>query len=127
MIPLQPRLDCLPSSEQMLWPQLAEVSNDFVLYGGTALSLQVGGQISVDFDFFTPAPLDAEELPRRYSFLRGAPLLQRAAATATYSVPIGSDSVKVSFFGSRDFGRVGEPIPFADNGIFAAALLDLAA
>jgi hypothetical protein len=97
------------------------------LYGGTALTLQVGGRLSVDFDFFSPLPFDPEELAAKYAFLKGAPLLQRAKATATYSIAIGSDDVKVSFFGSLDFGRVGTPVRFADNGLYAAGLLDLAA
>lgn len=127
MTTLQPRLDCLPPPQQTLWPLLSAIGTDFVLYGGTALTLQVGDRISVDFDFFSPAPFDPEELVAKYSFLRGAPLLQRARATATYSVMVGSEDVKVSFFGTLDFGRVSTPVRFSDNGIYAAGLLDLAA
>ena len=127
MTAISPRLECLPPSQQLLWPKLAEIGRDFVLYGGTALALQVGGRLSVDFDFFSPGPFNAEELPEKYQFLKGAPLLQRAKATATYSVMIGSRSVKISFFGTLDFGRVSEPVRFADNGIYGAGLLDLAA
>jgi hypothetical protein len=124
---LPPRLDCLPAAQQVLWPQLGEVGDEFVLYGGTALALQLGGRLSVDFDFFSPQPFEPEKLAAKYSFLKGAPLLQRAAATATFSVPVGSDDVKISFFGTLEFGRVGTPVRFADNRICAAALLDLAA
>ena len=124
---VQPRLDCLPPAQRALWPQLSAIGADFVLYGGTALALQVGGRISVDFDFFTSDPFDPEKLTARYPFLRGAPLLQRADATATYSVPIGGDDVKISFFGTLDFGRVSTPVCFADNGVYAAGLSDLAA
>jgi hypothetical protein len=59
--------------------------------------------------------------------LRNAELIQRESATASYSVRVGADDVKVSFFGTFEFGRVSEPVRFADNGIFAAGLLDLAA
>jgi Nucleotidyl transferase AbiEii toxin, Type IV TA system len=106
---------------------LSELSSDFVLYGGTALSLQVGGRISVDFDFFTNHPIDQEKLTRHFSFLRESRLLQRAENTATFLTGAGNDGVLVSFFGGFNVGRVGEPIRFADNGLYAAALIDLAA
>jgi nucleotidyltransferase AbiEii toxin of type IV toxin-antitoxin system len=124
---IRPRLDCLPPSQQALWPKLSAVRADFVLYGGTALTLQVGDRISVDFDFFSPQEFDPDELSARYPFLKGASLLQRAKATATYSVAVASESVKISFFGGLDFGRVSDPVLFGDNGIYSAGLLDLAA
>jgi hypothetical protein len=83
--------------------------------------------MSVDFDFFGPGPVDPDQLSRLFPFLKNAELVQREEATATYSVRIGVDDVKISFFGTLDFGRVSEPVQFADNGIFAAGLLDLAA
>jgi len=46
--------------------------NDFVLVGGTALSLQIGHRISVDIDFFTQREFDNQEmvehLERNYGF-----------------------------------------------------------
>jgi Nucleotidyl transferase AbiEii toxin, Type IV TA system len=124
---IEPRLDCLPPAQRALWSQLSVIGSDFVLYGGTALALQVGGRISVDFDFFSPGPCSPGELLSKYPFLRNAELIQRELATASYSVRVGADDVKVSFFGTLEFGRVSEPVRFADNGIFAAGLLDLAA
>lgn len=124
---IKPRLDCLPPSQQALWPLLSVVGRDFVLYGGTALTLQVGERISVDFDFFSPLPFDPEVLSDRYAFLKGAPLLQRAKVTATYAVKAGAEDVKVSFSGTLDFGRVSTPVRFFDSGVYAAGLLDLAA
>jgi hypothetical protein len=48
------------------------VLNDFVLVGGTALSLQVGHRISVDIDFFTRKEFDnnqlLEHLEQNYGF-----------------------------------------------------------
>jgi hypothetical protein len=122
-----PRLETLPPAQRDLWPRLAAVGSDFVLYGGTALSLQVGGRTSVDFDFFTAEPLDHDRLAIQFPFLHGALLRHRPVDTATFFVGSGRDAVAVSFFGSLVFGRVSEPIRFADNGIFAASLLDLAA
>jgi hypothetical protein len=123
---LLPRLDTLPPSQRNLWPALGPLARDFVLYGGTALSLQVGGRQSVDFDFFTPAAVDPDAIVKRYPVLRDASLIQRAQDTASFSLN-GPEPVKISFFGRLDFGRVDEPRVFSDNGIVAAGLLDLAA
>ena len=35
----EPRLDILPDSQRLLWPELDAAPSDFVLYGGTALAL----------------------------------------------------------------------------------------
>ncbi|HXQ80796.1 MAG TPA: nucleotidyl transferase AbiEii/AbiGii toxin family protein [Opitutaceae bacterium] len=121
------RLDSLPPAQRKLWPQFSAIGSRFVLYGGTALALQVGGRTSVDFDFFTAEPLNHARLAKDFPFLRGASLQQQAVDTAAFVVGIGGDVVAVSFFGSLDFGRVSDPIRFADNGVHAAGLLDLAA
>jgi hypothetical protein len=121
-----PRLETLPTSQRNLWPQLSAIGEEFVLYGGTALSLQLGGRQSIDFDFFAPSSINPEVLSNRYPFLKGAPLVQRGPSTATYSVKC-PESVKVSFFGDLKFGRVDETCRFTDNGVVAAGLLDLAA
>lgn len=52
MLP-QCKTDILPKSQQALWPQLKEVPNEYVLYGGTAIALRYGHRNSVDFDFFS--------------------------------------------------------------------------
>ena len=122
-----PRLDVLPPAQRRLWPQLSAIGPKFVLYGGTALSLQVGGRTSVYFDFFTTEPLDHARLPKDYPLFRGASLQQQAVDTVTFVVGSSRNAVAISFFGSLGFGRVGDPIRFADNGLYAAGLLDLAA
>jgi hypothetical protein len=39
-----PRLDILPHAQRRLWSQMAKVSDEyFVLYGGTAIALYLGG------------------------------------------------------------------------------------
>lgn len=122
-----PRLETLPEAQRKLWPQLSAVGSKFVLYGGTALSLQVGGRVSIDFDFFSAHPLEADHLVRGMPFLKGAILQQRAENTASFLIGSGEESVAISFFGGLSFGRVSDPIRFSDNGVFAAGLLDLAA
>jgi nucleotidyltransferase AbiEii toxin of type IV toxin-antitoxin system len=122
-----PRLETLPPAQRILWPQLSAVGSDYILYGGTALSLQVGGRVSVDFDFFSSHPLEPSRLANELPFLKGAILEQQALNTATFLIGRGKDSVAISFFGGLSFGRVSDPIRFSDNGVYAAGLLDLAA
>lgn len=45
-------LEALTSDTRKIWPKLNYFS-DFCLAGGTALALQIGHRISVDFDFFS--------------------------------------------------------------------------
>lgn len=53
--------EALTKEGKEIWPFLKKVPSDLYLAGGTALALQVGHRISVDFDFFTkdylPKPL----------------------------------------------------------------------
>lgn len=50
---LSPHKEILPTSQQEVWPELSDIKKlGFVLYGGTAIALQLGHRISVDFDFF---------------------------------------------------------------------------
>lgn len=121
-----PRLETLPPSQKNLWPKLGSVGDHFVLYGGTALSLQLGGRQSFDFDFFTPQAVDADTLSKSLPFLAGASLVQRANSTATFSISC-PEPVKISFFGGLDFGRVDDPQCFSGNNVIVAGLLDLAA
>jgi hypothetical protein len=123
---MKPRLDILPSHQRRLWPELTQIPEHFVLYGGTAIALRLGGRQSIDFDFFTEKPVSADALVRDLPFLRDARLLQAGPDTATFSVRREGE-IKVSFFGSLTFGRIGLPERCEDNGLWVASLLDLAA
>ena len=98
----------------------------FVLYGGTALALRLGHRHSVDFDFFSSAPLDHRALSNALPFLRGAEVLQEESAALTVSVD-RDGPVKLSFFGTIGFGRVGVPETTADGILQVSSLLDVAA
>jgi hypothetical protein len=121
-----PRLDILPPQQRQLWPDLAQLPSHFVLYGGTAIALRLGGRQSLDFDFFTSEPISADDLTRRLAFLSGAELLQVEPNTATFALDRDGE-VKVSFFGGLTIGRVGVPDRCDDNGVHIASPLDLAA
>ncbi len=123
---MRPRLNILPAEQRRLWPELSQVPEHFVLYGGTAIALRLGGRQSVDFDFFTSQPVSADVLCRSLAFLAGAKLIQSELNTASFAVERGGD-VKVSFFGGLTMGRVGRPDRCEDNRVRIASLLDLAA
>jgi len=123
---MRPRLDILPPEQRRLWPELSQVAEQFVLYGGTAIALRLGGRQSVDFDFFAQQPVSADVLARSLPFLQGAQLIQSEPNTATFTVHREGE-IKVSFFGGLTIGRVGKPDRCEDNQVYIASLLDLAA
>lgn len=94
--------------------------NDFVLVGGTALSLQIGHRISVDLDLFSEKVFEAEVL-REY--LEGIYHLQTDyMAFATVKGEI--DGVKIDCI-SHSYPWIKPHI--IDNGISLASLEDICA
>ena len=94
-----------------------------MLYGGTAVSLQLGHRRSVDFDFFTRHPLDLPRVREVFGFSRADEVLQQSPD----SLVVLTRGVKLSFFCGLDFGRVGEPLLTNDGVIQVASLDDLMA
>lgn len=123
---LVPRLDVLPAAQRALWPELAAVPGQFVLYGGTGLALRLGHRESIDFDFFSHDPLDHRILESKLPFLRAAETLQESPDTRTVIIQSAGAPVKLSFFGGLMFGRVGEPEVTTDGVLRVASTLDLA-
>jgi hypothetical protein len=123
-----PRLEILPQPQQEVWPGLADVAKlGFVLYGGTAIALQLGHRVSVDFDFFTDRLLDKSQIRETCSFMSTSMLLQDSVNTLTVEVKVKSGSVKISFFGGIDFGRINNPLETDDGVLVVASLEDLLA
>ena len=121
-----PHLEILPIEQKALLPQLNPlVSFGYVLYGGTAVALQLGHRASVDFDFFTERQLDIKSLYSTLPLLKFATVLQQQAdgLTVLHENSNGLGAVKLSFFGGIDFGRVGEP-QFTEGGVLLVASLE---
>jgi len=127
----KPRMDILPPAQQQLWPELRPAAQlGFALYGGTAIALRLGHRASVDFDFFSEKPLDRIALYAALPFLAKCLVLQDQPNTLTVNVPFAGaehEHVKVSFFGTIGFGRVGEPEVTEDGVLQVASLDDLMA
>jgi len=123
----KPRMDILPPAQQRLWPELQPAAKmGFALYGGTAIALRLGHRASVDFDFFSEQPLDRDAVHAAFPFIALSTVLQDQPNTLTVNVPCGDserEHVKVSFFETIAFGRVGEP-QITEDGILHVASLD---
>jgi hypothetical protein len=120
-----PRLEILPPPQRLLWDELAQVSPDFVLYGGTALALRLGHRQSVDFDFFGRCELDPLTFHESVGFLKDAQVIQRDRNTLSAIIERGGP-VQVSFFGVPTLAQLREPDIVPSNRLRVASLLDLA-
>lgn len=124
----EPRLETLPAAQRELWTALApSVPAHLVLYGGTAIALQLGHRQSIDFDFFSSTPLDKGGLRSAMPILVDASVLQDEPETLVVSTRGLSGSVKLSFFGRLSLGRVGEPRLTTDGVLLVASPTDLLA
>jgi hypothetical protein len=121
----QPRLDILPAAQRALWSELDSTPDHFTLYGGTALALRLGHRQSVDFDFFSDALFDPEEMARTLPYLRDAEQVQLATHTLTCRVERGGP-VLVSFFGNLGLGRAAPRERAEGSMVHVASLLDIA-
>ncbi len=120
--------DILPPEQRSVLPELKPTrSLGFVLYGGTAIALQLGHRESVDFDFFSDHNIDEDLLTRSMPMLASAETTQREPNIWTMNIrPKGAGrAVKLSFFGGFKFGRVGEPRPTKWHELTLASLDDL--
>ncbi len=127
----RPSMEILPPAQQRLWFELKAAPNlGFVLYGGTAIALRLGHRQSVDFDFFSEKPLDRQAIQMSLPFMSRAIVLQDDRTSLSVLVPCSDlehTHIKVSFFGSISFGRVGEPDLTEDGILQVASLEDLIA
>ena len=118
-------LDILPPPQRDMFSVLAPLNElGFVHYGGTAIALQLGHRVSIDFDFFNDSQVTREALVSALPFLGDAITLQQEPDTWTVLSGRGENAVKLSFFTGMGFGRVGEPVQ-TDNRLLLASLDDL--
>lgn len=126
---MRPRLEILPPAQLKLWPLLKSVPLGFVLYGGTAIALQLGHRQSVDFDFFSAASLQKEALLQSLPFLAEAKLVHPEINTLNCNVLVDEGYVKLQFLAglAHRQGRVDDLLVCEDNGVRVASLRDLLA
>jgi hypothetical protein len=128
---LQAHLDVLPPAQRALWPALRELQGlGWVLYGGTAIALRLGHRTSVDFDFFNDRPVERDRLRAACPAIDRSTVLQERSDTITVLIAANdtaTSTVKVSFFGGIDVGRVGVPARTLGDALQIASADDLLA
>ncbi len=124
-ISFRPDLSVLPPAQKIIWNKLIAVPENYVLYGGTAIALQLGHRSSIDFDFFSSDHADSDHLYSVvYSLLGPLEIIQSRKNTLSI-ITYSDDPVKLSFFWGIKTGRVKPPRIAEDNGIQVASLQDL--
>lgn len=81
-----------------------------MLYGGTALALQLGHRTSVDLDFFSAQPVEPRKLYATLDFLAKGRITQEERNTLTVQAETEDGPVSVSFFGGLRLRCVDVPI-----------------
>lgn len=121
----KPDFNILPQPQKDLWLELKDVPDNFVLYGGTAIALQLGHRESVDFDFFGSQKFDPDDLLKSIPALKNAQITQREENTLSVKVDRGGE-VYLSFFGLPHIKPIMPPLETNDGIMKVASLLDLA-
>lgn len=121
----QPQLKILPDCQKELWEDFKKsLPKHFVLYGGTAIALQLGHRQSVDFDLFTSKELNPDYLLNQIDFLKSAKIIQLKPDALSVIIE-KKEPVKISFFGNLTFGRVNDPLKPSGHSLLTASLIDL--
>lgn len=87
-------LEALKSKQKEIFKKLSAFS-DFYLVGGTALALQIGHRISVDFDFFRKKDLDKNFIAKIYKVFKNDRL--RFSLRHSEQINLEVNSVKFNF------------------------------
>ena len=123
-VSFEPRLDILPQSQRALWPELDAVPAGFVLYGGTALALQLGHRVSEDFDFFSSSGFDPDRLQSRLPFFRDLDkMIQMSGCIQSRTT---WRAMSTAFGGLDNLRRVQDPQRPVGSRVQVASLVDLA-
>ncbi|MEE9209241.1 MAG: nucleotidyl transferase AbiEii/AbiGii toxin family protein [Kiloniellales bacterium] len=120
---MKPHLEILPPPQRAFWDEHARsVPEGWVLYGGTAIALRYGHRTAIDFVFFSDRELNEDALRREVQPLRDGTVLTRRSNTLIAAAPVDDGEVRLSFFGTIGFGRVGEPDRMPDKFPIASPL-----
>lgn len=122
---IKPVLSILPPAQLKLFEELSSICDEFTLYGGTAIALQLGHREFVDFDFFSFCDFDLDQIIDKYHFLHGGKVTQNSPNTLTLIVD-RDGPVQISFFGVPKLKRLCTPHILERNNIRIAQLIDLA-
>ncbi|MEK7217713.1 MAG: nucleotidyl transferase AbiEii/AbiGii toxin family protein [Patescibacteria group bacterium] len=113
------RLEALTDDGKKIW-SLLEKFDDFYLAGGTALALQIGHRVSVDFDFFSNEKINKNLLSKVKRFFDGfdvRPTINNSDELTVfindtkvtflkYPFPVIDDFVKLGKINSLSIGEI---------------------
>lgn len=102
------KIEVLKSKQQEILPWLKEFK-DFYLVGGTALALQMGHRVSIDFDLFTENDLSAGLLSKIKRVFRGRKVAVSIRLPEQLTVKV--DDLKIDFV-SHKFAFILPPLEF---------------
>ncbi|PAF52008.1 nucleotidyl transferase AbiEii/AbiGii toxin family protein [Helicobacter sp. 13S00477-4] len=98
-------LKILPKEQKEIFQDLLPITQKgFILFGGTAIALQLGHRVSVDFDFFRSLPLNQIEKSKILKLWKDYEIFQDQEDALVINV----SGVKISFFGGIDFVNLCE-------------------
>lgn len=111
----------LPKNQLALYPHLKAITElGFVLFGGTAIALQLGHRHSVDFDFFTHIDIaNLHGILLNLDNITAKTILQQTDNTLVFKT---NNGVKLSFFGTLDFVKLANIIQSDDEVLKLADL-----
>ena len=101
----EPNLDTMAHEQRALWPRLAELPADAVLYGGSGIAVQIGHRMSIDFDLFLPRSFAPGDMAREIARIGRLDVMQSAPNTLSARV----DGVGLSLSSGSSSARSRRP------------------
>ncbi|MFQ5686046.1 MAG: nucleotidyl transferase AbiEii/AbiGii toxin family protein [Candidatus Scalindua sp.] len=116
--------DILTETQKNVLKKLAMIlsGTDFYLAGGTALALQIGHRMSIDFDWFIPRLGDPDILFRK---IKNAGIDYTAVSIDIETIYLNIDGIQVSFIG-YDYPLFAPKILLNEYDIYLASPDDIA-
>lgn len=99
--------DILDAKRRLILPLLKSFKADFYLAGGTGLALQLGHRDSIDFDFFSPKPIDTIILFKEVKAVFTGHKIDKVQEEKDTLTVFIDENIKISFisYGYKLIGR----------------------
>ncbi len=91
----KPNLQILSKSQVALLPLVKSFRQSFYLVGGTAIALYLGHRRSIDFDLFSPKPLQKTRL---YNRIKASANIDRLLVMNSQEMTLYVDQVKMTWY-----------------------------
>lgn len=115
--------DILDAKRRQVLPLLKNFKADFYLAGGTGLALQLGHRDSIDFDFFSPKPINTIALYKKIKDIFTGHKIEKVQEEKDTLTIFIDDGIKISFF-SYSYKLIGKVIQ--EENLNIASIIDIA-